>query len=136
MFKKQATIYVATIPGMDEPERWHRTFIAALVGILIMTLVTLIVGCSSQECPDRRRFAYDFPPAVSPKLMLRSPAEASVDPQAFAYRSDWPSTTGDVDLGQLTTYQGYWYDRQSLVPGVPDTSYSLFQMYRYGTSVR
>jgi hypothetical protein len=140
MFKKSQTVYVGKITQVDVPDKWASSFIGLLVGILIMVLVTLLAGCS--ECSrceygrDEEQQACYEPPVISPKMLLRAPGETSMDPQAFAYRSDWPAATGDVDLGRVTTYDQYSYNQQSLAPGVQDYSYNLFRTYRSGASVK
>lgn len=136
MLKRREKTYIATLPGSQAPVTWPRTVLGSLFGIGFMVVVTLIVGCCPNTSSCRQRIYADFPLAVSPKLLLRAPGEQSVDPQAFAYRSNWPSTTGEIDLGRITVYHQYWYNRQSLVPCVPDTSYNLFQMFRSGSTVR
>ncbi|MFA5865698.1 MAG: hypothetical protein WC975_13575 [Phycisphaerae bacterium] len=137
MLKKCKNNYVVIFTKSQVSETWYRSFIGLLVGVAIMTLVTFLAGCSQDNRVDyERTLAYSYTPAVSPKMLLRAPGETSIDPQLFVYRSDWPSTPGETDLGQVTTYQEYSYNRQSLAPGVPDFSYNLFQSYRSGTSVK
>jgi hypothetical protein len=140
MFNKKPKVYVGKISEVDITDNWSSSVIGLLVGILIMILVTVLTGCS--ETRQDQYVRYDEPmdyceqPAVSPKLLLRAPGEESMDPQGFAYRSDWPSATGDTDLGQVTTYQEYSYNRQSLAPCVQDYSSNTFQTYRTGISVK
>jgi len=136
MVKKQHVL-VGSIRQAEVAEKWHRIFIALLIGISLMALATFTGGCShSQKYCSRLTYIDDTTPHVSPKLLLRSPKEKSVDPQIFAFRSDWPAVTGESQLGQVTFSREYWYNRQSLAPNVPDYSYNLFQAYRYSTSVR
>ncbi len=135
MFEK-TRVYIGKVSGPDTGDSVYRVLFALMAGIAIMVLVTLLGGCSHHErCSSHMAYDYEYPPAVSPKLLLRSPKETSVDPQAFAYRSDWPSVTGEVPLGSVSFYRQTWYNRQSLTPCVNDNSYNLFQMYRYGTTV-
>jgi hypothetical protein len=140
MFKKSPKVYVGRISEVDVTDNWRSSVIGLLIGILIMILVTVLTGCSECRHDQYARYneAVDYcaQPAVSPKLLLRAPGEESMDPQAFTYRSDWPSTTGDIDLGRVTTYQEYSYNRQSLSPGVQDYSSNTFQSYRTGLSVK
>ena len=134
---KKCKNYIVKFAKSETPDNWHRSFLGLVLGIIIMMMVVLISGCSQNCSNNYREIVYFEPyPVVSPKLLLRSQREESVDPQIFAYRSDWPSTTGEIELGRTTFYRQYWYNRQSLSPNVRDTSFSLFEGYRYGTTVR
>ncbi len=140
MFRKKPKAYVGKIIEVDIPDNWSSSVIGLLIGILIMILVTVLTGCSESRHEEYAQYAepvdYCEQPEVSPKLLLRAPGEESMDPQGFAYRSDWPSAAGDTDLGRVTTYEEYFYNRQSLAPGVQDYSSSTFQTYRTGISVK
>lgn len=120
-----------------DPPTWHRPVLGLLLGIAIMILTVLLSGCS-QKC-ESEAYVLCYDPQdqiVSPKLILRSAREQSIDPQTIACRSDWPCTTGDLELTRLTTYRQYWYDRQSASENIPDYSYRRTESYRYGESYR
>jgi len=136
MFVKSENNYVVKLPHGRVPEDWRRTVFGMLVGILIMVLVCLATGCACCDESWNRRESVYFYPSVSPKMLLRGPTEDMPNPEIFAYRSAWPAVAGDVDLGRVTYYQEYWYNRQSLAPNVPDYSYNLFRSYRSGATVR
>ncbi|NLE29097.1 MAG: hypothetical protein GX629_05455 [Phycisphaerae bacterium] len=120
-----------------EPVTWYRTVLGLFIGIAIMVLATLITGCSHQQDETISYLCFDpQDQIVSPKLILRSSKEQSIDPQIIACRSDWPSTTGDLELSRITSYRQYWHDRQSASANIPDYSYRRTESYRYGESFR
>ena len=120
-----------------EQSTWYRPVLGLLLGIAIMILATLLTGCSHQQYETISYLCFDpQDQIVSPKLILRSKKEQSIDPQTVACRSDWPSTTGDLELSRITTYRQYWYNRESASANIPDYSYRQTESYRYGESFR
>jgi hypothetical protein len=134
---KRRKIYLGESNLTIEHSTWHRPVLGLLVGIAIMILATMLSGCSQKCESDPYVLCYDpQDQIVSPKLILRSSKEQSVDPQTVACRSDWPSTTGDLELTRLTTYRQFWYNRESASENIPDYSYRRTESYRYGESFR
>jgi hypothetical protein len=132
-------IYLGGARFQGETATWHRTMLGLLIGVMIMVLVTMLSGCSNQCCDEKYKSAecvYYYEPTISPKMILRSKKDPPVDPQIFAYRSDWPSTEGDVDFARITTYREYWYNRQSGSGNIPDYTYRQVQSYRTGVSIK
>jgi hypothetical protein len=134
---KRRKIYLGQSNLTIEQPTWYRPVLGLIIGIVIMVLTTLLSGCSQKCESDSYVLCYDpQDQIVSPKLILRSSKEQSVDPQTVACRSDWPSTTGDLELPRLTTYRQYWYNRESASENVPDYSYRQTESYRYGEAFR
>jgi hypothetical protein len=136
---KRRKIYLGQNNLTLEAPTWHRTVLGLFIGIAIMVLTTLLAGCSQNTCETTdNSFVYSDPvdPMVTPKLILRSSKEQSIDPQTIADRSDWPCTTSDVDGGRITMYRQYWYNRQSATADIPDYSYRQMESYQYGESYR
>jgi hypothetical protein len=135
---KRRKIYLGQSNLTLEAPTWHWTVLGLVLGISIMVLTTLLAGCSQNNCSADQSYVY-FDPAdqiVTPKMILRSSKEQSIDPQTIADRSDWPCTPGDFEGGQVTTYRQYWYNRQSATANVPDYSYRRMESYQYGESYR
>jgi len=103
-----------------------------ITSVLLIFLPVFIVSCAQSKSSG----VVYFPHSVSPKLILNSPGEYALDPQTFAYRSDWPSAEGSAQLGQIIYYREYWYNRQSMYPGQNDNSYKLFRGYRVGQELK
>ncbi len=93
----------------------------------------ILIGCSQSK--DTTNIVY-YHPTISPKLILNSPGEYGINPQAFAYRSDWPCVEGSAQLGQMIYYREYWYNRESMYPSQNDNSYKLFRGYRVGQELK
>jgi hypothetical protein len=135
MMGKRQKIYLGAPAAQNEAVTWHRPVIGLLFGIAIMMLVALLSGCASR-CETSCLVLGNYEPTVSPKMIFRSQNDPPVDPQVFAYRSDWPAAVGDIEFGRVTSYRQLWYDRQSASSNIPDNSYKQTRSYRYGTSVR
>ncbi len=103
--------------------------------ILILAIMPILIVSCAQTQKNNSGLVY-FPPAVSPNLILHAPGEYAINPQTFAYRSDWPSAEGSAKLGQIIYYREYWYNRQSMYPSQNDNSYKLFRGYRVGQEIK
>lgn len=105
------------------------------LNILSLLILILLAGCSRKSSPYVNSLDYR-PISVSPKLLLYAPGETAVDPQNFAFRSDWPWSFGGYDLGETTHFIEIWNNREGLYPGSSDNTYKLYRSYRRGYRIR
>lgn len=120
----------------------RRVFATAL---LLASAISL-AGCSEKREKIERQ--PDAEPAMlasgrtSPTLLFDPDANAAyacdvlpVSAEAFAYRSDWPSTPGFYSSVETTYYLERYYDYQG--PGwTPDHLSRVFTQYRGGARFR
>ncbi len=130
------TLYYRYIPlyinREESGKKMNKKINKIIISLSLLIIPIFIIGCAQSQKSD---IVY-YRPTVSPKMILYSAGETTLDPQIFAYRSDWPATEGNAQIGQMIYYREYWYDRQSLYPNHNDSSYKLFQGYRFGKELR
>jgi len=115
---------------------------AVIVSVIALLTVVISGGCSGQKRgvpanlqDDKSASGPVVGTCVSILLPMMADSQQVVDPQRFAFRSNWPSSLGASYVSEVTTFRETWHDRQTVSP-YRDFSYRHFRSYRRGVHVR